>query len=267
MKKSSYIWIISILLLALLPFIWGCEKRTIAPAVSNPEESYNIEDYFPLSTGRSVVYVSTYSSYEPEIISREQFVVGDGIEEDNQRSYAWIHTNLDYSLISDTSFFYQIGNALFYYENADALPEKILEGPLEIGHSWERQVYPDPGDENNLFELLLENSFTKYVEPDVAVDYDKEGRPDDYESPVGKIFPVIGSSIMTIAAVEDLELENGLFFADCIKVQNQAGEYVNYYWYARGYGLVRYIIGATNETLTTASLPDGEIIGELNSAN
>lgn len=267
MRKKQLGLFISFLILAVVAWICGCEQRmSVAPA-EDVNNTAAIEDYFPLSTGKTSLYISTNSGYDPVIITKDKFVIGQGIEEGDQYSYAWIHTDLDYQLITDTSYFYQTGDALYYYETADSDPEIILKAPLEVGNSWLRYSITSFDEDNNLFELLLESQGTKYTEPEIYEEDEKGDLPDIYDGNAGKIFPMIGSGLMTIAAIEDVDLENGLHFDDCIKVQNQAGDYMNYYWYAREHGLVRYVIGASTESLSTEELTDGEIVGELNSTH
>ena len=270
--KSLRIMTPIIILAALGAMIWvnGCEVESSETLTGVVEEPSALEEYFPFEAGKSIVIASVNSSVTPNITSLERYTIGDGLERSGQRSYSWIHTNLNYPLISDTGYFYQNGDAIYFYEHPDATPEKIFELPLTVGNSWYREDISDINLDDNLLEALLEQKEDKYGEQEELRDDGKYTDPNDEGTlinggPVGRIFPTVGSSYMTIVAVEDIVLNNGLTFNDCIKISNQAGQYTNYYWYAKGYGLIKYIIGATSETLASSSLPDGEIVAELNS--
>ncbi len=262
MKKRLYVQAISLFLLAIALGIWGCEQKMSAPIINSGEYTPTIDDYFPLSTGKTTIIVSTNTGYEPDIIERDMFECGEGIDHETQSVYSWICTNLAYPSISDTSYFYLTETALFFYETADSYPEKILEEPLEVGKTWQRFESPTAGSDN-LLTYLLDSLAIKYFEDDEVIEEDKDDLPDDYGGTAGKIYPTFGSGLMTIVAIENVELNNGRIFTDCIKIQNESGDYNNYYWYAKNYGLVKYIIGATTESLVTANTPEGIIVGEF----
>ncbi len=248
----------------LFSWIWGCEQKPTAPIVNNNNDISTIDNYFPLVTGKTSVYVTTHSGVDPNIVTREKFVFGDAVEGSDECLYSWIRTNLAYSSISDTSYFYRNENALYFYENAGSEPEKILEEPIEVGKSWER--FTNPGaDSNNLFLYLLENANSKYYENHPVIEENKDSLPEIYGFAAGRVFPTVGSGTMTIVAIEDVELENGLRFENCIKINIQGGTYANYYWYAKDQGLIKYVIGV-DESLATSSTPDGIIVGEIGSA-
>lgn len=262
MKKRLSVQIISLFLVAITLGLWGCEQKMSAPIINNSGEyTPGIDDYFPLSAGKTTRIISTNTGYEPYIIKREQFECGEGIELENQSVYSWIHTNLAYSSISDTSYFHRTETTLYFYETADSEPEIILEEPLEVGQTWQRFGDPTAGSDN-LFTTMLEILTSKHIDDVEIILDDKDDFPDENGFSTGKIYPTSGSSLMTIVAVEDVALDDGRVFADCIKVRNERGEDFNYYWYAPNYGLIKYVIGASTESLALAEIPDGLIIGE-----
>lgn len=265
MNKRLYFQIISLILLVGALGLWGCENRMSAPIINSGVYTPSIDDYFPLSAGRTTKIVSTNSGYEPNVVITEQFECGEGVERDNQSVFLWIRTNLAYSSVSDTSFFYLTESVLYFYETAESSPEKILEEPLEVGQTWHRFESSLAGS-NNLLSYLIDSLETKIINDGNEIDENKDGLPDIDGFSNGKIYPTVGSGLMTIVAIEDVTLENGRVFADCIKVHNQSGHFDNYYWYAKDYGLVKYILGSTDESLAAANTPDGLIIGEYDTS-
>jgi len=266
MRNLRFLTPILILALGLMIWIVGCEIDSDRSLTGVAEEPSALEEYFPFEVGKSVVITSVNSSVTPSITSRDRYTIGDGLERSGQCSYSWIHTNLDYPSISDTGYFYQNGEAIYFYEHADSTPEKIFALPAEVGTSWFREDISDIELDDNLLEVLLGSLEDKYGEQE---EYQGGGKyVDPYDGSInggmaGKIFPTVGSGYMTIVAIEDVVLDNGHTFTDCIKISNQAGNYINYYWYAKEYGLIKYIIGATSETLASAEIPDGKIVAEL----
>ena len=168
MKKKPYVQAVSLFLFATALVLWGCEQKMSAPIINSGEYMPTIEDYFPLSAGKTTIIVSTNTGHEPNIIRREHFECGEGVERDNQSVYPWIHTNLAYPSISDTAYFYLTETALYFYETADTPPEKILEEPLEVGKTWQRFDSPT-ADADNLFTYLLDSLSTKYIEDLVVI--------------------------------------------------------------------------------------------------
>ncbi len=266
MKKRLYIQIISLFLMAIVLGLWGCEKKMSAPIINSSEYTPTIEDYFPLSAGKTTKIVSINTGYEPNIIIREQFECGEGVDLENQSIYPWIYTNLDYSSVVDTSYFYLTESALYFYETADSDPEKILEEPLEVGQTWQR-FGSSTADANNLYNNILDSLLSKETGDTEIIQENKGNLPDDNGFFSGKIYPTSGSGLMTIVAIENVQLENGNLYRDCIKVQNERGDNTNYYWYAKNYGLIKYIIGATIESLALDNTLDGIIVGEYDTGD
>ncbi|MCP4705573.1 MAG: hypothetical protein GY865_13315 [candidate division Zixibacteria bacterium] len=266
MKRRLYVQIISLIIMAVILGLWGCEKKMSAPIIYSSEYTPTIDDYFPLSAGKTSNIISTNSGYEPSIITREIFECGEGVTQNNQSIYPWIHKNLAYSSIVDTSYFYQTETALYFYETADSEPETILKEPLEVGQSWQR-FQNLAASSSNSFSTLFDSLLAKFAQDSGIEEEDKFNPPDDNGFPAGKIYPTSGSSLMTIVAIENVEFENGQVFVDCIKLKNDNGDYTNYYWYAKNYGLVKYVIGSTIQSLAVSEIPDGLIIGEYNSGH
>jgi hypothetical protein len=140
---------------------------------------------------------------------------------------------------------------MYYIEGSGTTPEKLLESPLEVGNTWLRfdpSQNPLNGD-----DIIAITTGGGNIKP-------ADGTQDSLSSggQVTKTYPTIGSNYFEISAIEDIELNNGNGFKDCLKVENAISDASNYYWYARGVGLVRYVIGVDPD-----NYPDGELVGEL----
>jgi len=263
--KSKYLWT---MFLAALFAIIGCDG-TNAPVVSQPaEETSEIEQYFPLSTGKVLNF--TVTNEVTDIDTRDRYIVGESVTDGDNTSFLWIHNDLAHPNYADTGYFVQTSDAVYYYEDADADPELILQAPFKVGNSWQRHNRVREGQ--NLVDSLIghiENKYGRYEdngEDQGYKDVDGESAGDndgDITFGAGKNFPLLASGYLTISAIEDLELANGYVIEDCIKIESQAGsQYTNIYWYAKDFGLVKYILGATEESLS-ASVPAGQVVGEL----
>jgi len=262
MNKLVRPWpLVMVLLIAILA-AYGCSEKSSAPlTIAATEEVPPIEQYFPLSTGKVIDFSITNN--QTEIESCDRYTVGSGLENRGEKSYIWIHTNPKYPSYVDTGYFYQLGNALYYLEDAEATPEKVLEAPFTVGRSWQRYQTRELvlGESDNLLETLINGGGGK--NPDGAGDPDNPAAPEEEipgdDSPfLAKNFPISGSTQMTITALEDIELDNGYVFENCIRVENGSASYRNNYWYAPEVGLVRYVLG-----INATSSPDGQVVGEI----
>ena len=132
----------------------------------------------------------------------------------------------------------------------------MLEAPLTVGRSWLRFTPVDVNQgQDNLLDILTGNDGGKASDP-------SDGAKTDDANTGGliatKSFPTIGANYFIISALEEIYLDNGNSYQNCIRVENQSNGFTNYYWYAPGVGLVRDVINATPE-----SFPSGEIVGEI----
>lgn len=237
-KKTSIVLLAAVTLAAL--FIWGCSDDTIRTVVSEDDYLAGGEtSYFlPLTEGFTTVYRVTYGDGSEETISLE---VGRQVQSGPLTAYEWFS---DDGHIRDTGYVRVTTDAAFFYDGADGDPEKILGFPLVEGNSWERfsETYADEG----------------FV--DIITDYDDTSAIGIDGVLAAKAFPSTGANMMTVMAVEQLQLENGDLLSNTIKVYNEStmqGK-KNYYWYAENIGLVKYILGTTD-----GSYPRGDVSGEL----
>jgi hypothetical protein len=272
MRKIELARLISIGILIVMAWLYACSDRSdIIRTSSSDPEPQSIEQFFPLVLGKSSEF--TISENGAESISREKYTIGNGVEENSRQLHEWIHTYEDHPNFADTGYFYLTPTTLYFYEDASATPEKILEAPLEVGKSWQRydREYLTDYDISDLINALVNAGGLNY---DDLTNKDDNGRigvevkndipNDDITGLVlGKGYPTTTSNYMTITAIEDIELENGYQFENCIRVESQNGsQYTNYYWYASGFGLVKYIIGGTEESLLAGD-DDSGVVGEI----
>ncbi len=247
LKKTVFAFSIAICLLSVG---WlGCSDDTITTVVSSDQpttstSSSAVTYYFPLDQGFTTSYEVTPSNGTTEI---ETFRVGQEVPVYNFDAVEWFGANG-----ADTSFFRAVGDALYYYESPRARPERILQLPLEPGQTWSRFGTVE----------AVNNDIDIYVDIELGF-YDKLGEnTEGDDNSVYKQFPSEGGVAMTVAKVEQLQLDNGRFYSHAVKVYNKgsAPGKMNYYWFVPNVGLVKYVIGASTQD------PKGDLVGELISA-
>jgi hypothetical protein len=64
---------------------------------------------------------------------------------------------------------------------------------------------------------------------------------------------------MVVDKIENVTLNSGEMYSNAVRISNpgSSGRY-NYYWYAQGVGLIKYVINSRND-----DNPSGQIEGEL----
>jgi len=226
----------------------GCSDDTITtyhsgdtPSVT--DNSGSVTYYFPLTQGFATSYQVTSSNGITEVVS---YRVGKEVSVLDFEAVEWFCGHN-----ADPGFFRPVGDALYYYDSPTATPEKILEMPLDPGNSWTRY--------STIETALSDNDF--YIDINVGF-YDQLGG-DDIDSDEGgllKVYPSEGGVSMTVAQTESLQLSTGNFFSHAVKVYNEGttADKTNYYWFVANVGLVKYVIGATDQ-----SYPNGDLVAEL----
>ncbi len=148
-------------------------------------------------------------------------------------------------------------SAIVFYETPNAPGETILALPLEAGASWlrygESSVDSEIGDS---FGGLITNLNGKGDPADADSTVDgKSGDPID----AGKNFPIDGSESLIVDGFEKVLLSNGEAYSDAVKLRNGGLGGVNYYWFAPGTGLVKFVLrGQTDGSEVGATV--GELI-------
>jgi len=256
MKKQSFI--VAFLFAAIAVISWiGCSgtDSAVAPvADSDPE----VPAYFPLKTGNSLQFMEVDNTLNDT--AYHWFTIGAGVCINEHQVYTWIEEISDRPAAIDTGYLFYENDAVYYFESACDIPEKLLACPLEVGSVWLRYDISETqfNDTNNLIDIITEYDDGKSTDGDgVQGGFLGDGTDDD--GPLAaKCFPTIGANYFMISAVENLILDNGNHFEDCLKVENNAGDASNFYWYAPGVGLVKYVIGVDSE-----SYPEGEVVGQI----
>jgi hypothetical protein len=256
-KKYLY-YLIPLAALLMILLIWGCSDNSTASLPAPAEKT--IADYFPLKQGQSSEYAISNNWYS--LTTQDRYTVGGVTIIDGQSCYRWLRQNIAYPNHYDTGYIRYEDEAVYFYANATAGPEKVLEGPFTVGHYWQRfePTTVTPETDNNLLDNLTEGDGAKATDTLSTIAITDDGKEDLGGLPgsgTAKTFPTSGSNYMRITAIENITLDNGDTYKDCICVENKSGTYTNYYWYAPGVGLVRYALDATAETF-----PDGQVIGE-----
>ena len=210
----------------------GCSDNTIVTYVDgiNEESVSQVELYFPLNEGYTTVYtVSSNNGATEETVT---FQASERVPIQGIEAVIWIGRS-DISL--DTGYFYAGSAALYYYDDINSVPEKVLDFPLVVGNSW------TTNDINT-------NDYTDII----------TGSKDDGGGANSKTFPTISAINFSVDQIEQLVLNSGDYYSNAVRVSSYTNGKYNYYWYVQGIGLVRYVIGATVSTY-----PNGEVVGEL----
>lgn len=255
----KFLFMLTLVALGAAIFLWiGCSDSP-STTVASEESEPDISQYFPLKAGNSLQYVETNNATGDT--SYFWYTVGDAVNIGGCVIYPWLRKNVDYSFVVDTGYLCVEGNALYYFDSDYDTPEKLLETPLEVGNSWRRfEASQFQIEGNNLIDYVIDNQQIKNYDEGYSGEYGYGGDdPDIYTgNGAAKNFPTFGFNYLEISAIEDIKLDNGNSFTNCLKVENGSGTGSNYYWYAPQVGLVRYIIGVDSQTS-----PDGDIAGEI----
>lgn len=229
--------------------IWiGCSDESGTLSSGGQVSSTGIAAYFPLDEGYTTVYTVEYAN------GTEQQVTYKASTEAEIQGLA-VKQLIQYvnGSIADTSYIRTTSDAVFHFAGKSSSAEKMLELPFTLGASWDKDDFnweelTDSVQVNN-DNLDKTDQDSTSVEDDGLTDVD----------PQLVTFPISGSITMTVAGFENLELDNGQFFSRALKIMStgQSGK-MNYYWYAPGVGLVKYVIGA----YVGGSL-EGETVGQL----
>ena len=204
--------------------------------------------YFPVSEGYKTVYQVSTAVGGSQTVS---FEVGRQVPFGMSTAWQWRVTTGDNT---ETSYLIVSDSSVVYYENSRLPGETILSLPLRPGESWNRftSVTQDTTTETNYYDYW-KNKLGGGSEPGTDT-YDDAYDGKTYE----KVFPTMGSNELTVDGVESLGLSTGQVYSGSIRLRNggAAGK-SNYYWFAPGIGLVKYVIGAGDDYNT------GEIVGTL----
>jgi hypothetical protein len=243
---------ISVLFLSLLAglMVWlGCSGDRAngvyqADTASHGTASY----YFPTSEGKVSTFAITKSGGSSSV---ETVKLGGLVPFKYGTARLWLAIRPDYSV--DTDYVIVSGSSVVLYDNANSLPETILQTPLQAGQSWNR--YP----EQTVVDTTVDTTTlaTELGGTDI-ITKGGDGGGGGGGNGTGKIVPTTGLNQARVDAIEEIVLSSGTHYTGALRVKtDNSGGTVNYYWFAPGYGLVRYVLGAT------PTLANGIQTGEL----
>lgn len=228
----------------LICSLWaGCSKDNTANLGSRSSTSASgAAMYFPLNEGYSTTYSVQYSNGNHETVRYE---AGRTIEIGGLPGVEW-HSFSSSGTVT-TSYFKSTESAIDHYPGLNDAPQRILELPLEFGHTWTSQVSGD--DYDFVYDSLNTNIDDKGV----------QDTTDDNNGGLLLSYPAVGSVYLTVKGFEGLQMSSGMYYSSVLKVSstNQYGEESNF-WYVAGVGLVKYVLDATG-----TDSPEGRVVGEL----
>lgn len=227
----------------------GCSSTEIVTQSTLPNMS---NSYFPAYSGYQAEYEET--SYTGSR-SNYKIVVGDSVSIDGQDGFVWevIRSNG----ASEKSYVVVTNSFAAHYENGNAPADVILSMPLIEGKSWDRFDNIATGDLG--FEDNNGDGLPDVVDTTTTGDGGGDDG-DDGEGDGGNLFqssPLSGGNVMTIEAIESITMRSGNVIAGTVRVRNDAAGSSNYYWFARGQGIVKYSLGAQ-----PSDPAHGSIVGE-----
>jgi len=201
-------------------------------------------NYFPLDEGNTSIYEVTYSNGSTEELT---FRVGTEVPFGSITAIQWFIESSTGS--RDTNYIVVTDSSIYLYTDYQSVPEKILYYPLLPGVSWSRYVS------------------TETVISDVLDDDEAESNDDDGTGIDGGFlsatYPTTGYGDMLVENSETVQLNSGYYYSGSVKITNSSStDLKNYYWYTPGIGLIKFVIGTTDNTY-----PVAQSVGELVSYN
>ena len=232
----SYRLLNSGITLAIAAFLLqGCSNNFVQAVAPTTYSIGEAASFFPLEEGYQASYQigSIYGS--SEIVS---YTVGQDVSLLGQTATLWIANN---DGRKDTSYFVQNGSSLVFYEDKKSEPEIILDFPLTLGKTWSRFDIPES-----------QNIDTTGTD---SGNIDKDSTLGDGALGLTSTFPIEGTALMTVDKIESVELSDGSYYSSVVRVSNDAGGNTrNYYWYASGIGMIKYILGGINPENPTGGI-------------
>lgn len=231
--------------LMLLGIFWlACSKKN---AAINDSQATTITSgigmYFPLNEGYSTTYSVSYSNGSHETVRYE---AGHEVPFGSVTATEW-HSFTALGSVS-TSYFKITDSAIDHYAGLSESPQRILELPLQLGHTWAVEV--NSGDDYNYYydSLATDTDYKDAVDTTI----------NDNDGPLFS-YPALGSIYLTVEGFEGLTLDNGTYYSSALKISStdRSGN-TSYYWYVTGVGLVKYVLDATG-----TDFPEGRVVGEL----
>ncbi len=238
--------------LAAACLIWaGCSGDTASSLTQSTAPQGSTAYYFPTSVGSVSTFAMTNYGGASSIMTIK---MGPRIEFQGDSANMWFGFRAGQSV--DTNYVVVRASGVTLYTAPQAAGETILASPLRPGQSWSRflQVL-DSVPTTDTTTLATDFPGGGIV---VKGNNGGGGGGGNGGGGTGKVVPTIGSNLAYVDAVEEVALSNGSRYAGALKVRtvNTLGTQ-NYYWFAPGIGLVKYVLSAS------ANHANGSEMGEL----
>ena len=241
-------------LLAMIVIAAGCSGSDRASVNSNGLLTSNVQNFFPLDEGSVKEFTVKSSNGAVNIVT---FEVGAEIRVGNDLATEWFV--YDGNGNKSTSFVLASPSLILFYEDINSQAETILKLPLEVGSSWERFGENTSNGGGDIFTGLINGgSDPKGLLDgnDTTSGGNKDGGNGSIDA--GKNFPTDGANRMEVDKFETVVLSKGASYSNALKLKNGGLGGVNYYWFAAGVGLVKYVLGGQ-----TDGSEAGATVGEL----
>ncbi|HOP06854.1 MAG TPA: hypothetical protein PLF13_06130 [candidate division Zixibacteria bacterium] len=233
----------------LIGVVWvGCSDKSGTVSSGGQVTSTGIAAYFPVDPGYTTIYEVDYSNGTTQLVTYKATseTVIQGLT---------VHRLIQYvnGSVVDTGYIRTTSDAVFHFSRKTSSAEKMLELPFTLGASWDKDVF----NQDELTDSVQVNDGNLGKTENDTVSIEDDGQTD--VDPQLVSFPITGSTTMTVAGFESLELDNGEFYSHALKIVStgHTGK-TNYYWYVPGIGLAKYVIGASS-----ISSLEGETVGQL----
>jgi hypothetical protein len=204
--------------------------------------------YFPTVAGRVSTFAVTYDGGGQSILTLE---IGNPSQYGSIQSVEWLAIRPDNSI--DTDYVVVGSSGVTLYETHQSQPETFLKYPLQPGQTWDRF-----STSNTTVTVSDTMSIATGFDDGSGIVTKGGGGTGGGGGGTGKVVPGSTGNVSKVAAIEEIVLANGSHFSGAVKIEvdDQSG-LQNFYWFAPGIGLVKYVVGAT------AQRPNGTQRGEL----
>jgi hypothetical protein len=237
-------------LAAAVALLAGCTQRSTDGIYQSDTSGLGSGSsaYFPTAAGKVSTFAVTYDGGAQSSLTLE---IGNASQYGSINSIEWLAIRPDNSI--DTDYVVVGTSGVTLYETMQSQPETFLKFPLQPGQTWDRFAASN-------------STITTSDTATIAAGFDDGsgivtkggGGNGGGGGGTGKVVPGTSGNVSRVNAIEEIVLSNGSHFSATVKVEvdDQSG-LQNYYWFAPGIGLVKYVVGAT------AQRPNGTQRGEL----
>jgi hypothetical protein len=248
-RYTKYVVAIAV---AAIAVVWaGCSSGSNSSYEPSSTTESQVEFYFPLDPGYSVVYSVTSGG----VTQQETYTIGTTLKIGSADAVRWIVRNGAGNL--DTSFLVSTDSALYFLETAASEPEKILSLPLTSGNSWPRY---------NNYDVT---GYTTYTNLGTGTNSGGLGGTLGGKDTTGnggmaaKNYPSTGANTFTVVDVNTVDVDGLGTLAGAVKLSNIGyNGTMNYYWFVPGLGLVKYMIGTT-----AGGTGASQVVGQMQTHN